>query len=397
MAAFLLTPIYIFINIYVVRWILLWMGSCSYLFQSPFFRAAFIIIYIFLSTSVLTGFLIKKPPALRRFLKKTGDCFLGTFFYILLVILIMDAGRVVLKYIFHAKWINDQSLFVISGGICILLIITLSIHGIAHTWHLKTTRYEINIPKKVPDINSIKIVLVADTHFGYGIGHIHAQQIIDAINKEEPDLVCFAGDIFDNDYNAIHFPDTIKNSLRSIHSKYGVYACWGNHDLNEPILAGFTFKNKKSDYHDPRMKKFLEDANIHLLDDDSVLIHNSFYLIGRKDKDRSEKLHEKRKTPAQLTENLDQSKPIFLLDHQPKELTEASLAGIDATFCGHTHNGQIFPGNLTIRLFWENPCGYLRKGNMHNIVTSGAGLWGPEMRIGTDSEICSITVSFFTN
>ena len=54
----------------------------------------------------------------------------------------------------------------------------------------------------------------------------------------------------------------------------------------------------------------------------------------------------------------------------------------------------MFPGNLTVHLFWENACGYLQKGQMHNIVTSGVGVWGPAMRVGTKSEICKITVQF---
>ena len=142
------------------------------------------------------------------------------------------------------------------------------------------------------------------------------------------------------------------------------------------------------------MKKFLEDSNIHILEDESVLINDQFYVIGRKDASLTEKIDETRKAPAQLTEKLDRSKPIIFIDHQPKELEEISQAGADLDLCGHTHNGQIFPGSLAIRFFWENSCGYLKKGDMHNIVTSGAGVWGPNMRVGTDSEICSITVHF---
>ena len=74
------------------------------------------------------------------------------------------------------------------------------------------------------------------------------------------------------------------------------------------------------------------------------------------------------------------------------ELKELADAGVDLDLCGHTHNGQTFPGNFTIKLMWENPCGLLSKDNMTNITTSGAGVWGPAMRIGTDSEICSINI-----
>ena len=77
-----------------------------------------------------------------------------------------------------------------------------------------------------------------------------------------------------------------------------------------------------------------------------------------------------------------------------RRLKELADAGVDLDLCGHTHDGQMFPGNLTVRMMWENACGYKKKGNMHNIVTSGVGIFGPNMRIGTIAEICSIDVVF---
>ena len=91
---------------------------------------------------------------------------------------------------------------------------------------------------------------------------------------------------------------------------------------------------------------------------------------------------------------MDLSKPVIVIDHQPKELEELAQAGVDLDLCGHTHDGQVFPGNILVSLMWENSCGYLRKGEMHNIVTSGVGVFGPNMRVGTRSDICSIWVEF---
>ena len=83
-----------------------------------------------------------------------------------------------------------------------------------------------------------------------------------------------------------------------------------------------------------------------------------------------------------------------MIDHEPGELQELADAGVDADLCGHTHDGQLFPGNLTIKLMWENACGYLKKGDMHSIVTSGVGLFGPNMRVGTKSEISDLMMHF---
>lgn len=395
MIAIYLSPIYLLLNLYILRWAYLWMGTCHSILRTLGFRLIFAVIYVLLSTSLLTGFLIKNPKSLHRMLKITGNYFLGIFLYTLVIILLADFGRILLKYVFHASWIHSRTAFTVAGAICALLILLLSACGIFHAKYIKTTSYDVIINKTIPERTSMKIVLLADTHFGYNAGVLHARELVRKINKQKPDLVCIAGDIFDNEYDAIRNPEKLEKTLRGIKSTYGVYACWGNHDLNEEILAGFTFKHKDgdlSDIKDPRMKKFLKDSNIHILEDESVLINDQFYVIGRKDASLTEKIHETRKAPTQLTEKLDRDKPIIMIDHQPKELQELADAGVDLDLCGHTHNGQTFPGNFTIKLMWENPCGLLSKDNMTNITTSGAGVWGPAMRIGTDSEICSINI-----
>lgn len=397
MLAIFLAPIYILLNIYVLRWGYLWIGNCHHLFQSRIFRIILTVIYTLIALTPLTGFLIRKPAFLHRILKITSNYFLGIFMYILMVLFSIDIVRLILKYAVHASWIQSRIVFAAVGACCICIVIIISFSGIYHAKHIKVTPYKITVDKSAPDMDSLKIVLLADTHFGYNSGAVHAQEIVDKINEQNPDLVCIAGDIFDNEYDAVREPEKISKILRTIRSKYGVYACWGNHDLNEPILAGFTFKHKKEDskqLKDPRMKRFLQNSNIQLLEDEAVLIDNSFYVVGRKDASLIEKIEEKRKTPAQLTQKLDKDKTIIVIDHQPKELQDIADAGVDLDLCGHTHDGQTFPGNFTVKFLWENPCGYLQKGSMHNIVTSGSGVWGPAMRVGTDSEICTINLIF---
>ena len=397
MLALFLAPVYILLNIYVLRWGYLWIGNCHHLFKSMIFRIILTVVYTLVALTPLTGFLIRKPAFLHRILKITSNYFLGIFMYILMVLLSIDIIRLFLKYVVHASWIQSRIVFAAVGACCICVVIIISFSGIYHAKHIKVTPYKITVDKSAPDMDSLKIVLLSDTHFGYNSGAVHAQEIVDKINEQDPDLVCIAGDIFDNEYDAVREPEKISGILRTTRSKYGVYACWGNHDLNEPILAGFTFKHKKEDskqLKDPRMKRFLQNSNIQLLEDEAVLIDNSFYVVGRKDASLIEKIEEKRKTPAQLTQKLDKDKTIIVIDHQPKELQDIADAGVDLDLCGHTHDGQTFLGNYTVKFLWENPCGYLQKGSMHNIVTSGSGVWGPAMRVGTDSEICTINLTF---
>ena len=95
-----------------------------------------------------------------------------------------------------------------------------------------------------------------------------------------------------------------------------------------------------------------------------------------------------------MLKDCDLTKPVIVMDHEPKEFKQLSEAGADLDLSGHTHDGQIFPGNLVTGMMWENSCGYKKIGNMHSVVTSGAGVWGPPLRVGTKSEVCQITVRF---
>ena len=82
------------------------------------------------------------------------------------------------------------------------------------------------------------------------------------------------------------------------------------------------------------------------------------------------------------------------MDHQPRELTALSDAGADIVLSGHTHDGQLLPVNLLLHMFWENPCGILKRGGMYSCVSSGAGVWGPAMRVGTQNEVLVLDVEF---
>lgn len=395
MVAIFLSPIYILVNFYILGWGIRWMSACHHCFKKRWVRAVIIGAYIFIASSLLTAFLLP-PSGLQRFFKVLSNYWLGTLLYIILTVAVIDLIRIILKRIpfRYRSQLFSKTGFVTAGTICIAIITAFSAVGIANARHIRTTDYRVSVEKSCGDIDSLNVVLIADMHLGYSIGNWHMEQMVEKINRLHPDLVVVAGDIFDNEYEALDNPDQIASTLSGIQSRYGVYACYGNHDIQEKILAGFTFSHDKKKVSDPRMDAFLEKAGIQLLMDEGVLIENSFYVYGRPDYERPGRGITTRKTPKEITASMDQTKPILVIDHEPKELKELSDAGVDLDLCGHTHDGQMFPGNLTIDLMWENACGYLKKGNMHNIVTSGIGVFGPNMRVGTKSEICNIEVNF---
>lgn len=395
MVALFLTPLYILACLYVIRWFILWVGACHGILKKPVVKGIVISVYVLLALALPIGFILPQG-SLKRLVNQAGFYWLGVLAYMLLVILVVDIVRILLKKFkrIDKNFVNSRKTFVCVGGLCLSVIVGVSLYGVINARNIRVTPYEVTIEKDGGNLSELNIVLAADLHLGYNIGCQQMEQMVKKINEQNPDIVVIAGDIFDNNYDALENEQKLLDILRSIHSKYGVYACYGNHDIQEPILAGFTFSSDKKKESDPRMDQFLEDAGIILLHDEGVLIDNSFYLFGRADKERPGRGIDVRMTPEEITKGMNLNKPVIVLDHEPRELDKLAEAGVDLDLAGHTHDGQMFPGNIIMKFLWENPCGYIKKGMMHNIVTSGTGLFGPNMRIGTRAEICSIKVYF---
>ncbi len=395
MLAIILSPVYVLLNVYFLMRLFIWLKNIHVKTKKWYIRVPILIVYIFFASAMIVGFFLPKGSDIKAAMVSIGNYWYGVGLYTAIALIVADLARFIV-IVTKRNRLRTRKIHILAGILCLVFIISCSTYGVIHAGVIYTTNYEVSVDKKAGDIKSMNIVLVADLHMGYNIRQKQIKQMVEKINASNPDLVVIAGDIFDNDYDSLDNPDELINILRDIVSKYGVYACYGNHDIEEKIMGGFTFRFDKSEKRqsDIRMDEFLEKANIKLLRDEYVLIDNSFYLYGRPDAVRPGRDIDVRKTPDELVEGLEQSKPIIVIDHEPRQLDELANAGVDLDLCGHTHDGQLFPLNITCRLIWENSYGYLKKGNMHNIVTSGVGLYGPFMRVGTNAEICNIKVSF---
>lgn len=398
MTAVLLIIPYLIISAYLILHVFRLTGAVSVKLKTKIFRTIFLIFFTVIATSPLTSFLINSGPV-HRFLKKLNNIWLGFMLYIILILLIMDLVIIVLRITkkLSKKTLRSRRFIILSRSAAFLLAFAVSLYGVINAGYIRKTEYDVTVSKKCGSIDSLNVALIADLHLGYSIGIKHMEQMVKKINAMQPDLVLIAGDIYDNEYDAVENPEKMQQLFASIQSKYGVYACWGNHDIDETLFAGFTFGNTEKKEPDKRMETMLTDAGVRLLSDEAVLIDNAFYIAGRNDPSRAKKASSQRASADELLSNLDKSKPIFVIDHQPKEFDELKAAGADVDFSGHTHDGQMFPGNLLTSLMWDNSCGKLTEDNFTSIVTSGVGVWGPNMRVGTKSEIAQVHITFKGN
>ena len=357
MLAVYLSLIYIIANSYLLIRLHRWLGTCNPLFRKTGICVAISLAYVFLVASLLIAFFLPIGPA-RRIMKLISNYWLGILLYLILAVLMADAICFLL-FLITKRRLKCRT--AAAGGICAMVVLVLSAWGAYNARIIQVTPYEITVNKDGGRLENLNVVLAADLHLGYNIGTAHMMQMVDKINEQNADIVVFAGDIFDNEYEALDDPEELIAVLQKIQSKHGVYACYGNHDVEEKILAGFTFGGNKKKESSIQMDEFLERAGIHLLQDEAVLIDDSFYLYGRPDAQRPGRGINMRKTAAELMGELDTEKPVIVIDHEPKELQELADAGVDIDLCGHTHDGQMFPANLITALMWENSYGYLKK------------------------------------
>jgi hypothetical protein len=250
--------------------------------------------------------------------------------------------------------------------------------GFITTRLIVVKKYNIDINKSAGQLKSLNIVMASDLHLGTINGKSFAYRVVDIINKQKPDVVLLAGDIIDEDIKPV-LRDNVGEALLELKAKYGVYAVTGNHEYIGGVSDAV---------------EYLERHNIRIIRDYYVKIDNSFYVVGREDLVSKRFAGYNRKPLKEIIDGIDKSLPIILMDHQPFQLNEAQINGIDLQLSGHTHNGQLFPMNYIVEKIYELPWGYKLIGNTHYYISCGVGGWGPPVRIGSRPEIININLSF---
>lgn len=284
-----------------------------------------------------------------------GTSWLIFTLYMALFLLLFDILRlfkVVCKYRFYLSFVFTLGLL----G-----------YGVYNYYHPETNVVSILTNKQYEGTpHAVKIVAISDVHLGNGTGKASLKEYVKMINAQNPDLILISGDLIDNSVVPL-YTENMAEELAELKAPMGIYMVLGNHEYISGIDESIWY---------------IKNTQIQLLRDSVVTLPNGIQLVGRDDHH-----NRKRRFLQELMVNVDQSKPIILLDHQPFNLEETEAAGIDLQFSGHTHHGQIWPINWVTDYIFEQSHGYRQWGNSHVYVSSGLSLWGPPFRIGTHSEM----------
>lgn len=307
-----------------------------------------------------------------------GAIWFAMLVYFVLILFIIDLTLLLNKFFkFLPTFLFELKSKVIIALSIFILVSVIVFLGNLNKRDIITTTLQIQIPKLKSKIEKLNIVLASDIHLSPIDGEKLLPKLVDKINSLNPDIIIFAGDIVDDKAEILEAQGIGKSFLK-LKSKYGVFTINGNHEFINRIESSV---------------KYAQKLGMTVVRDTAILIDKSFYLIGREDssKFRFDGVH--RKTLSSIVKGLD-SYPKILLDHTPFNLNEAVKNDIDLQLSGHTHHGQIWPGNLITSMIYEISWGYKKISNTNFYITSGAGTWGPPVRTGSKSEIVNIKISF---
>ncbi|WP_176483777.1 metallophosphoesterase [Bacillus sp. FJAT-45066] len=346
--------IYLALNFYVAYNGWVWLKrSFNFRFKKTYFLVIFVISISFFLTEMFS------IPGFRW----VGYIWLVMFGYSLLLFPLLN-------FIYFLNKKRGIKWFGFSAIAFYLFIFT---YGSYNMWSPVVVTYDIEIEKE-SELDELKILLVSDIHINETIGPKSINRLINLSKEVGPDIIFLAGDVIDNSIEP-YYKHNLSEIMSGLTAPMGVYAVLGNHEYYGNDIPIFI--------------KEMNEINIEVLVDEITSIDDLFYVVGRKDysdRDRAS-IHE-------LTNELDPTKPIFLIDHQPREYSEISAAGVDLMVSGHTHKGQLFPANFITNAMYENHHGHLQVDQLHTIVSSGFGIWGPPFRIGSRSEVMEINVRF---
>lgn len=368
--------------------------------DKKFIRIPYAAIYIIELIIYFIGFFTSKylPFDALHVFAWTGTTWMIFTIYMTVLLLVYDLFKYIdkKKKIFPAKLdLRAKKPRLIYFCSALILVIAVMWNGNYRFRHPVVTEMDLTIEKYSPDVKNLRIVVATDIHAGYLIDKKIISMYVDKIMEQKPDLILLVGDIIDYDVKSL-YEQRMETEFLRLKAPYGVYASTGNHEYIE-----------LGELPDEKILWLSEKAGMTVLRDTTVMIANSFYLVGREDD-----MCKTRKGLPEIMGDVDKQYPIIVMNHEPHKLQEEVDAGADIALYGHTHNGQFFPNNvimslsskiynsgilpesMKMRFMYELPFGYKKKDNTHVYVSSGLGLAGPQYRIGTISELVVLNVSF---
>ncbi|GAA2835287.1 metallophosphoesterase [Kitasatospora sp. CM 4170] len=233
---------------------------------------------------------------------------------------------------------------------------------------------QVTVPlAKLPrQAHGYRIAVVSDIHLGPILGRAHTQRIVDTINRTQPDLIAIVGDLVDGTVPEL---GAAAEPLAQLRARDGAFFVTGNHEYFSGAAPWVDFVRELGVHP-------LQNARVELSGFDLAGVND---LAGKGEGDGPDF--------AKALGDRDRARTSVLLSHQPVTVHDAVRHGVDLQLSGHTHGGQLWPGNYLAELANPTVAGLERYGDTQLYVTRGAGAWGPPVRVGAPSDITVVTLA----
>ncbi|WP_250287824.1 metallophosphoesterase [Streptomyces atroolivaceus] len=236
----------------------------------------------------------------------------------------------------------------------------------------KVKRVTVPLARLPRSAHGFRIAVVSDIHLGPVLGSAHTRRIVDTINATRPDLVAVVGDLVDGTVADL---GTAAEPLAGLEARHGSYFVTGNHEY-------FSGAAEWVDH--------VRELGLHPLENARVEIAG-FDLAGVNDV--AGESEGQGPDFARALGDRDRSRASVLLAHQPVVIDDAVEYGVGLQLSGHTHGGQLWPGNMLAGLANPTVAGLERYGDTQLYVSRGAGAWGPPVRVGAPSDITVVELA----
>ena len=314
----------------------------------------------FLAASLLT---FKYWNSLTRVFYRVSAVWLGIFNFLFLASI--GSWLTVLAAKIAGISLNHRMVLVLWFGVGLAF----AFWGLANASLTRVSRVTVKLPNLPAAWRGRTAAMISDLHLGHVRGANFARNLVARIRQLRPEIVFLAGDLYDGSHADL---DALASPLRALNAPLGGYFVAGNHE---------EIRNPKA--HLAAAKK----AGLRLLNNEKVIV-DGMQIIGVHNRDAA---HPDRLNAVLESAAIDRDQASVLLVHAPDQLAVAERAGISLQLSGHTHRGQFFPWTwFTSRIYKQFVYGLQRFGKMLVYTSSGAGTWGPPLRVCSHPEIVLI-------
>jgi predicted MPP superfamily phosphohydrolase len=244
--------------------------------------------------------------------------------------------------------------------------IVAGLYGVFNASWTRITRTTVQLANLPEAWRGRKAALISDVHLGHVRNGSFLRRMVAKILREEPHAIFIAGDLFDG--TAID-ASLATEPLNKLTAPFGVYFVAGNHEQ---------FGD------DSKYLRSIASAGVRVLNNEKVDV-DGLQIVGVPYRNATRDTH-----LASVLKGigLDRDRASILLVHAPDHPEIAEAAGVSLQLSGHTHLGQFIPWSwMARRMYRQFVYGLSRIGKMQVFTSSGAGTWGPPLRLGSNPEI----------